>query len=152
MDPAGDIQRFHTANVLKRIKRYMPFVSGMTYKVTVAQTDINRPYIITDTPYAKYLYHGKVLVDPKTGAAGFRTPNGWRSRKGCVKVLTQRYLISFSLILLQKILYLQWFSAPRCFCIHLLYTFFTPFYAFFTLKRWGSFLQTRIRPLAWNRL
>ena len=71
----------------------MPFVSGMTYKVTVAQTDINRPYIITDTPYAKYLYHGKVMVDPATGAAGFRTPNGWRSRKGCVKVLTKRNLV-----------------------------------------------------------
>lgn len=93
LDAAGDVQRFHTANVLKRIKRYMPFVSGMTYKVTVAQTDINRPYIITDTPYAKYLYHGKVMVDPKTGAAGFRTPEGWRSRKGCVKVLTQRNLV-----------------------------------------------------------
>lgn len=93
LDTAGDVQRFHTANVLKRIKRYMPFVSGMTYKVTVAQTDINRPYIITDTPYAKYLYHGKVMVDPQTGAAGFRTPEGWRSRKGCVKVLTQRNLV-----------------------------------------------------------
>ena len=92
LDANGDAQKFHTANVLKRIKRYMPFVSGMTYKVTVAQTDISRPYIITDTPYAKYLFYGKVMVDPKTGAAGFMTSEGWRSRKGCVKVLTDRDL------------------------------------------------------------
>lgn len=92
LDPAGDAQRFHTANVLRRIKRYMPFLSGMTYKVTVAQTDISRPYIITDTPYAKYLFYGKVMIDPKINAAGFMTPEGWRSRKGSVKVLTSRDL------------------------------------------------------------
>lgn len=92
LDPGGDAQKFHTANVLKRIKRYMPFVSGMTYKVTVAQTDISKPYIITDTPYAKYLFYGKVMIDPKLRIAGFMTPEGWRSRKGCVKVLTDRDL------------------------------------------------------------
>ena len=92
LDPGGDAQKFHTANVLRRIKRYMPFLSGMTYKVTVAQTDISKPYIVTDTPYAKYLFYGKVMVDPKTGAAGFMTPEGWRSRKNCVKVLTGRDL------------------------------------------------------------
>lgn len=92
LDPGGDAQKFHTANVLKRIKRYMPYVSGMTYKVTVAQTDISKPYIITNTPYAKYLFYGKVMIDPKLGVAGFMTPEGWRSRKGCVKVLTDRDL------------------------------------------------------------
>ena len=89
---AGDVQMFHTQNVLRRIKRYMPFVSGVTYKITVAQTDIRKPEIVTDTPYAKYLFYGKVMVDPKTGAAGFMTPEGWRSRKGCVKVRTNRNL------------------------------------------------------------
>lgn len=92
LDAGGDAQKFHTANVLKRIKRYMPFVSGMTYKVTVAQTDINKPEIVTDTPYAKYLFYGKVMIDPKLGIAGFMTPEGWRSRKGCVKVRTGRDL------------------------------------------------------------
>lgn len=93
LNATGDVQMFHTANVLKRIKRYMPFVSGMTYKVTVVQTNIRRPYIITDTPYAKYLFEGKVMIDPVTGVAGFLTPEGWRSRKGCTKVLTQRNLV-----------------------------------------------------------
>jgi hypothetical protein len=92
LDAGGDAQKFHTANVLKRIKRYMPFVSGMTYKVTVSQTDISRPYIITDTPYAKYLFYGKVMVDPKLRIAGFMTPEGWRSRKNVPKVRTDRDL------------------------------------------------------------
>lgn len=92
LDPGGDAQKFHTANVLRRIKRYMPFDSGMTYKVTVAQTDVSKPYIITNTPYAKYLFYGKVMIDPKLGVAGFMTPEGWRSRKNCVKVLTGRDL------------------------------------------------------------
>lgn len=92
LDAGGDAQKSHTANVLRRIKRYMPFVSGMTYKVTVVQTDISRPFIITDTPYAKYQFYGKVMVDPKLRIAGFMTPEGWRSRKNVPKVRTNRDL------------------------------------------------------------
>ena len=84
----GAVQQFHTQNVLRRIKRYMPFRSGATYKITVVQTDIRKPEIVTDTPYAKYQFQGKVMIDPQLGIAGFMTPEGWRSRKGCVKVLT----------------------------------------------------------------
>lgn len=91
----GAVQQFHTQNVLRRIKRYMPFRSGATYKITVVQTDIRKPEIVTDTPYAKYLFRGKVMIDPKLGVAGFMTPEGWRSRKGCVKVLTDRDLVFF---------------------------------------------------------
>lgn len=89
LDKAGDAQAFHTQNVLRRIKRYMPFVTGVTYKMTVLQTDIHQPYIITDTPYAKYLFYGKKMIDPKLGVAGFMTPEGWRSRKNVPKVVTQ---------------------------------------------------------------
>ena len=91
----GSVQQFHTQNVLRRIKRYMPYRSGATYKITVVQTDIRKPEIVTDTPYAKYLFRGKVMIDPKLGVAGFMTPEGWRSRKGCVKVLTDRDLEYF---------------------------------------------------------
>lgn len=88
LDPGGDAQAFHTQNVLKRIKKYMPFLSGAMYKATVIQTDIRKPEIVTDVPQAKYLFHGKKMVDPQTGVAGFMTPEGWRSRKGCTKVVT----------------------------------------------------------------
>lgn len=63
----GDVQRFHTENVLKRIKRYMPFQSGYLYKLTEIQTDLNRPVIITKAPQAEYLFVGEKLVNAKTG-------------------------------------------------------------------------------------
>lgn len=92
LNATGDVQQFHTANVLRRITKYMPFLSGMFIKVTIAQTDIRKPEIISDAPEGQYLFHGKVMVDTKTGAAGFMTPEGWRSRKGCTKVRTTRDL------------------------------------------------------------
>lgn len=88
----GDVQMFHTKNVLQRIKRYMPYVSGATYKITVAQTDISKPEIVTDTPYARYIFMGKKMIDPQINASGFLTPEGWRSRRGSVKVLTSENL------------------------------------------------------------
>ena len=91
----GAVQMFHTQNVLRRIKKFMPFRSGAMYKITVAQTDIRKPEIVTETPGARYLFRGKVMVDPKLGVAGFMTPEGWRSRKGCFKVLTNRDLQFF---------------------------------------------------------
>lgn len=95
LEADGAVQMFHTQNVLRRIKKYMPFRTGAMYKITVAQTDIRKPEIVTETPGAEYLFRGKVMVDPKLGIAGFMTPEGWRSRKGCVKVLTDRDLEFF---------------------------------------------------------
>lgn len=60
--PGGAVQRQHTANVLRRIVRYLPYRSGETIKQTVIQTDINQPEIVTRSPYAKYIYYGKVMV------------------------------------------------------------------------------------------
>lgn len=86
----GDVQKFHTANVLRRIQKYMPYRTGATIKTMIAQTNINKPEIIVDQPYAKFLYYGKLMVDPKTGAAGFMTEKGWRSRKDVPKVESNR--------------------------------------------------------------
>lgn len=61
----GDVQRFHTANVLRRIVKYMPYRTGATIKLTQTQTVVNEPRIITAAPHAKYIYFGKVMVgDP----------------------------------------------------------------------------------------
>lgn len=64
----GSVQAFHTQNVLRRIVKYMPYRTGSTIKLTIAQTDINKPYILTDVPYGKYLYYGKAMEGspPKT--------------------------------------------------------------------------------------
>ncbi len=93
LNPGGHVQRFHTSNVLRRIKRYMPYRSGMLIKKTVAATDIAKPLIVTPGPEARMLYHGKVMVDPKTGKAGFLTDDGWKSRRGVAKVPSNRDLV-----------------------------------------------------------
>lgn len=62
LDKDGRAQRFHTSNVLRRIAKYMPYRTGATIKLTIAQTDLSKPYIVTDTPYAKYLYYGKAMA------------------------------------------------------------------------------------------
>ena len=91
LDPGGDIQVFHTQNVLHRIIRYMPYRTGATIKVTIAQTDVRKPRIITDVPFAKFLYYGKLMVDPVTGAAGFQDKDGqWKSRNNVPKVKSNR--------------------------------------------------------------
>lgn len=86
----GDVQRFHTANVRRRIQRYMPFRSGALIKLMIVQSPVDEPFIHVDAPQARMLYYGKVMVDPKTHAAGFLTENGWRSRKGVPKVVSSR--------------------------------------------------------------
>ena len=55
----GNVQMYFTQNVLRRIIKYMAMRSGMTIKVTVAQTDIKKPEIVTNTPYAGVLFYGK---------------------------------------------------------------------------------------------
>ncbi len=86
----GDVQRFHTANVRRRIQKYMPYRSGAAIKLMIVQSPVDNPFIHVDAPFARMLYHGKVMVDPKTKAAGFLTENGWRSRKNVKKVVSSR--------------------------------------------------------------
>ena len=87
----GDVQRFHTQNVLRRIQKYMPYRTGATIKAMIIQTDISKPEIVLDVPYGRFLYHGKLMVDPVTGAAGFKDKDGqWKSRKGVPKVKSNR--------------------------------------------------------------
>ncbi len=94
LDATGDVQQFHTANVLRRITKYMPFLSGMLIKETIAQTNIRKPEIVTDAPEGQYLFRGKVMVGVRSNAPGFMTPEGWRSRKGEIKkVATSRNLV-----------------------------------------------------------
>lgn len=89
----GAVQAFHTRNVLRRIKRYMPFLTGATYKITVAQTDIRKPEIVTDVPYARYLYFGKAMVNAKTGKGPALIPGvGYRYKKGTILMPTNRSL------------------------------------------------------------
>lgn len=81
----GHVQMFHTQNVLRRIKRYMPFLTGGLYKLTVAQTDIRKPEIVTEAPQAEYLFEGKKMVNAKTGKGPMMIPGvGPRYKKGTI--------------------------------------------------------------------
>lgn len=42
--------------------------------------------------YARYQWNGVVYEDPELHCAGFRTKDGWRSRKNVQKVPTERRL------------------------------------------------------------
>lgn len=91
LNDGGDAQRFFTENVNKRITKYMPYRSGA---LSGKLKRVTSPSEITiSAPYARYQYYGKVMIDPAINAAGFLTKDGtWRSRKGAVKVLTDRDL------------------------------------------------------------
>ncbi len=64
LDANGSAQAFHTNNVMRRIIKYMPYRTGATIKVMIAQTNIRKPYLVLDVPFGKYLYHGKKMVGP----------------------------------------------------------------------------------------
>ena len=80
LDQGGAVQKFHTANVIRRIQKYMPFRTGEMIQRMVAQSPISEPFVNVIAPYARFLYYGKLMVDPVTGAAGFLNKDGeWRS-------------------------------------------------------------------------
>ena len=59
--PGGAVQQFHTQNVIRRIQKYMPFLSGTTIKLMIAQSPMSEPLITIDEPQARYLYYGKAM-------------------------------------------------------------------------------------------
>ena len=75
----GDAQRFHTANVLRRIQKYMPYRSGATIKLTIAQTDVNVPVIVTPP-----MHKGCLRASRPAGVlCGIPKPRIlWRARAG----------------------------------------------------------------------
>ena len=89
VDKQGDVQMQLTRIINKRITKYMPFRSGALatkLKFIKSPTEIQ-----IMGPYARVMYSGKVMVDPKTGAAGFKDADGqWKSRKGVPKVVSDR--------------------------------------------------------------
>ena len=66
LDRGGDVQKFHTNNVARRMIKYMPYRSGTLMKIMLLGTGYDK--IKVDAPYAKYQYYGKVMVGkpPKT--------------------------------------------------------------------------------------
>lgn len=57
----GDVQKFHTQNVIRRIQKFMPYRSGALIKLMIVQSPIADPFVNIDAPQARYLYYGKAM-------------------------------------------------------------------------------------------
>lgn len=75
--------------VMKDTSPFVPFLNGSLDQ----RTRVDGNAIIYPGPYARFLYRGKVWVDPVTHAAGFLTDDGWKSRYGVKKIETDRNLV-----------------------------------------------------------
>ena len=92
VDKNGEVQKFVTNDINKRITRYMPFRTGalatkLKYIKSPTEIEVN-------APYAHYQYAGKVRVNAKTGKGPALIPGvGYRYRKGTVTNATNRNLV-----------------------------------------------------------
>lgn len=89
LEEKGRVQQFVADEVLRLSEPYVPLdKSGLKDSGhTEGGTDI-----VWNTPYAHYMWEGIVYEDPQLHCAGFKTENGWRSRKDVEKVPTDRKL------------------------------------------------------------
>lgn len=85
--------------VQKDTSPYVPFLTGSLDQ----RTRVDGSEVIYPGPYARYLYHGKVMVDPETGSA--------YAPKGGTKVVTDRNLVFNKAMHSQAQAY--WFEASK---------------------------------------
>lgn len=66
-----------------------PFLNGVLIASVRLQTVIGEGKLVQDTPYARYQYYGKLMVDPITLKGSFYDPKTGRhwSRPGVSKVM-----------------------------------------------------------------
>lgn len=108
---ASRVEHAIANEVAKDTAKFVPFRTGNLSN----SVKIYGGTIVYPGPYAHYLYEGVVWVDPVLNAAGFLVEQGgvkvWKSRKGVVKVKTDRPLnISTSG---QKDAQSHWFEASK---------------------------------------
>ena len=85
--------------VQKDTSPYVPFLTGSLDQ----RTRVDGSEVIYPGPYARYLYHGKVMVDPETGSA--------YAPKGGTKVVTGKNLVFNKAMHSQAQAY--WFEASK---------------------------------------
>ena len=80
LQPDGPVQLFHTQNIMRRMMKYMPMVTGTFTKQMVLSSAHS---ISINAPQAQYLYYGNRMVNSKTGKGPRWIPGvGWRWPKG----------------------------------------------------------------------
>lgn len=84
-------QRFFANELMRLSADYVPFDTGLLS--ASARVSASGDAIIYETPYARYLWYGKLMVDPITGkGAFFNEKYGFWSRPGVQKKLTDKDL------------------------------------------------------------
>jgi hypothetical protein len=92
LQAGGPVQKFFTSELMRLSDPYVPFRSG-PLKNSVHPSD-EWDAIIYNTPYARYHWFGKLMVDPITKKGAFYDPRSGRywSRPNTPKELTTRDL------------------------------------------------------------
>lgn len=92
LQEAGPVQKFFTSEIMRLSDPYVPFRSGPLKNS--AHPTMYWDGIIYDTPYARYHWYGKLMVDPITKKGAFYDPKSGRywSRPNTPKELTDRDL------------------------------------------------------------
>lgn len=86
-EPNGSTQKYFTNELLRLSDDYTP--SDSTMLRTLAKVVPDGTAIEYDTPYARYMWYGKLMVDPITGKGAFHNDEyGFWSRPNTSKVLT----------------------------------------------------------------
>ena len=89
LEERGYVQQVVANEVLRLSEPYVPFAEGGLISSGHIE---NGTEIVWNMPYASYMWNGIVYEDPDLHCAGFKTENGWRSRKNVQKVPTDRKL------------------------------------------------------------
>jgi len=89
LEERGLVQRTAAQELLNMSGDYIPFDTGALADSGRVENDTD---VVWSTPYAHYQWQGIVYEDPQLHCAGFKTEDGWRSRKGVQKVPTDRKL------------------------------------------------------------
>lgn len=77
----GKAEHIVAIQVQKDTSPYVPFLTGSLDQ----RTRVDGGNVIYPGPYARYLYYGKLMVDPSTGSS--------YAQKGSTKVLTDKDLV-----------------------------------------------------------
>ena len=90
LDEGGEVQRFFSSEVMRVSNPYVPFRNGILQ--ALAWLSDENDAIIYGASYARYHWHGKLMVDPKTQKGAFYNPQTGRfwSRPNVQKELTDR--------------------------------------------------------------
>lgn len=84
LEARGQAQRYVDSEVLRQSAPYMPHQSGMLRDSGIHGTDIGSGKVVWNSPYAKFLYYGKVMI-------GIESHSPW-AKSGERKVTTSRNL------------------------------------------------------------